>query len=97
MVIANSHVDIVAWRTSRAFVGLEQAIEQVLAHLRARRTGVVDGAEPTGLMTHHLFHDPACWQFCRDMLCATKEHPAVVWLSSREVFVPGLPVSGRSA
>jgi hypothetical protein len=95
MVIANSHVDIVAWRTNRAFVGLENAIEQVLTHLRGRRAGTVDGAEPTGLMTHHLYHDPECWAFCADFARVTKAHPAVNWLDSRETFAPLVPTFDR--
>ena len=43
------------WRGSGGFVGVFAALEQVITHLRQRRTGEADADEPTGLMTHHGF------------------------------------------
>lgn len=97
IVIVNSHVDIVAWRSNQAFVGLDHAIEQVLTHLRARRAKRVDCAEPTGLMTHHLYHDQDCWRFCAEFLRVTKRHPAAIWLDSRQVFQPSPTTFDQSA
>ena len=84
----NVHVDIIHWQGTPHFVGLEGALEQVVTHLRQRRTGEVDGDEPTGLMTHHGFHDEDCWHFIDDFLRHTRAHPAVRWLDAKGAFWP---------
>jgi hypothetical protein len=84
----NVHVDIVDWAGHRGFVGEPAALGQVVAHLRQRRQGEVDEEEPTGLMTHHLFHDEGCWWFVEELLRRSSAHPAVRWLSAQEAFWP---------
>lgn len=84
----NVHVDIIDWQGSGGFMGDDAALAQFVGHLAARRHGDVDGNEPTGLMTHHLFHDPGCWRFIADLLAATASHPAARWLYAREAFWP---------
>ena len=63
VVQCNTHVDLIAWRQDRAFIGADRAIERTVAHLRARREGHVDSVEPTGILTHHLDFDDAAWAF----------------------------------
>ena len=84
----NVHVDIMDWHGGCGFVGDGNALDQVLRHLVARRTDAADPAEPTGLMTHHLYHDKGCWQFMEAFLRQTRAHPAVRWLDARDAFWP---------
>ncbi len=84
--VANTHADIVAWKTSRGFVGLEKILLELIGHLRARRTGVADVGEPTGLLTHHLVHDEGCWTFIEALLARTTGASAVCWLAPPQVF-----------
>jgi hypothetical protein len=84
----NVHVDIVDWDGSRGFMGEDAALDQFVRHLAARRRGEVDADEPTGLMTHHLYHDEGCWWFVGEVLRRTRSHPAVRWLDGREAFWP---------
>lgn len=81
----NVHVDIMNWQTRR-FAGDDAALGQVLAHLKARRAGTADAGEPTGVMTHHAFHDEEAWAFIAALLRATRLHPAVHWLTAAEAF-----------
>ncbi len=83
----NVHVDIMNWQTRR-FAGDEAALAQLLTHLRARRLGEADASEPTGVMTHHAFHDEDCWTFIAALATATRSHPAARWLSAPEAFTP---------
>jgi hypothetical protein len=83
---ANTHADIIAWRMTRGFVGVERVLTDLVDHLAARRLGSADAAEPTGLLTHHLVHDEACWSFLGDLFARTADHPAVRWLSPQHVF-----------
>ncbi len=56
-------VDVIDWRGSRGFVGLEAALGRLVWHLAARRQGQAEADMPTGILTHHLVHDTATWRF----------------------------------
>lgn len=83
----NVHVDIMDWQGG-GFAGDGRAVGQVLDHLAARRRGEADPDEPTGLMTHHGYHDEDCWGFIEALLRTTHAHPAARWLPTREAFWP---------
>ncbi|MEO8305139.1 MAG: polysaccharide deacetylase family protein [Betaproteobacteria bacterium] len=85
LVQCNTHVDLIAWRSNRAFVGTDAAIECLLLHLRARRNESVDAIEPTGILTHHLDMDAAGWRFMPDLLERTRKGGAL-WLDVQAVF-----------
>lgn len=95
----NTHVDPIAWRRGRAFIGEDEAAARLAAHLKLRRQRRVDPAEPTGLLTHHLDFDAAAWRFVESVLARTRAHPAVSWLSAAAAFghTGGTAISGRSA
>jgi hypothetical protein len=84
----NVHVDIMDWQGTRGFMGVSRTLDQVLAHLRLRRSGGADPDEPTGLMTHHSYHDEDSWRFIGDFLDRTLNHSAVRWLSPAQAFWP---------
>jgi hypothetical protein len=79
--VINTHIDIVDWRGGRGFVGVRQALRAAIGHLAAKRTGVADHAEPTGLLTHHRDHDEACWSFIAAFAGAIDAHAAARWVS----------------
>jgi hypothetical protein len=81
----NTHADLAAWPGGR-FIGSANALGLVVAHLAARRTGRVDAAEPTGLLTHHLVMDRDTEIFIARLLVLTREHRAVRWLGAAEAF-----------
>lgn len=83
----NTQIDVIDWRGSRGFVGVEPALGRLVAHLAARRQGLVDPGIPTGILTHHLVHDTATWRFLdnlQDWLAQRGEldvfqDPEVLW------------------
>jgi hypothetical protein len=87
---ANIHVDLVDWPGGRGFVGADLALDRLVAHLRGRRLGFFDRAEPTGMMTHHRVQDRAAEKFLAGLLKLTRAHPAARWLAAGEVFAPGI-------
>jgi hypothetical protein len=89
---ANVHVDLVAWRGDRGFVGEPAALSGLVGHLRARRTGLADADEPTGILTHHLVQDRATGDFLGRLLALTRAHRAARWLDAAEVFAPALGI-----
>jgi hypothetical protein len=87
---ANIHVDLVDWSGGRGFIGEDMALDRLVGHLRGRRLGFFDRAEPTGMMTHHRVQDRAAEKFLARLLKLTLAHPAARWLAAGEVFAPGI-------
>lgn len=82
----NTHVDIIAWRANRAFVGEDLALGAATKHLAAKRMDVADAQEATGWLTHHAVHDEATWTFLERLFESTRGLPAVVWRQPEELF-----------
>jgi hypothetical protein len=82
----NTHVDIVAWRADRAFVGEDQALGAATKHLKAKRIGTADPGEATGWLTHHAVHDEPAWAFLERLFESTRGLPAVAWRRPEELF-----------
>lgn len=78
----NTHIDIIDWRGDRGFTGDTVCLDAAIGHLSDRRTGRCDPDEPTGLLTHHLVHDEACWRFIDRFLAETLRHPAAAWVTT---------------
>ncbi len=57
---------------------------------------LLDACELTGILTHHLVHEPAAWAFLEQLFELTASHPAVQWIAVRDLLSvqrpdPGLP------
>jgi hypothetical protein len=99
VVQVNTHVDPIAWRRDRAFIGEGSALSRLVDHLRARRLAEVDASEPTGILTHHLVFPDAAWDFLDAVFARTRRHAAAAWLDVHALFgATGAPaISFRSA
>ncbi|MFC5358393.1 polysaccharide deacetylase family protein [Azospirillum himalayense] len=86
MMCVNTHIDPVAWKDGKRFLGDAESLGMAVTHLRARRLGAVDAEEPTGLLTHHLAMDGETWAFTARFFTVTRHHPAVRWLSANTLF-----------
>ena len=96
LVQSNVHVDVIAWRDNRAFIGVEAAIDRTVAHLRARREGDADVDEATGLLTHHLDMTEAGWEFVVELVARTRAARAT-WVDVDTAFSDSdAATSGRS-
>ncbi|MDW4499711.1 polysaccharide deacetylase family protein [Sulfitobacter sp. D35] len=69
----NTHVDPIDWRGTRSLVDPERLIRDTARAIDARRTCATDPDEPLGLLTHHLVHDAAIWDFSRALLTTLLE------------------------
>ncbi len=78
----NTHVDIVAWRRGRRFVGEEQALAQAIECLASEG--------PVGWLTHHAVHDAAAWDFLARLFTLQ----GVRWRSAAEAFSYTAPAHG---
>ena len=84
--IVNTHVDIIDWHGARRFAGEVACLSAAVRHLRAKRGGTVDDAEPTGLLTHHLAHDDDCWAFTERFVRTTAAHCGACWCAPDDLF-----------
>ena len=82
----NTHVDIIAWRSSRGFAGENAALTAAARHLAAKRTAAADAGEATGWLSHHAMHDEAAWAFLERLFETTRELPAAAWRRAEELF-----------
>lgn len=70
----NTHVDIVAWRERKQFVGESAALTQAMKSMA--------GEEPVGWLTHHAVHDAAAWEFLERLFTLRD----IRWVSAAEAF-----------
>src|SRR5205823_11509367 len=54
LVAIDVHVDLVAWRGDRGFIGEAAALGGLVGHLRANRLDARASAGPVGILTPHL-------------------------------------------
>ena len=76
----NGQVDPIRWKHGASFRGVATALDLLIAHLVARRTGQVSNDQPTGLITHHLQTDAETWDFV-DTLIARSLAQGARWIS----------------
>ena len=82
----NAHLDPINWRHNGGFIGLYPAIAILIQHLIAKRSGYRDGAEPTGILSHHLVQNEAVWRFLDNLLLFLSQQPAVHFVDAREIW-----------
>lgn len=75
----NTHLDPIDWRGTRSLVAPDRLIAQMALQLADRRSGYADNDEPYGLLTHHLAHDGAIWDFTARLLSRLRNGPTRAW------------------
>ena len=76
--VLNTHVDLIDWHGTGGCRGHAALAGELLSQ--------VSSGEPVGLLTHHLVHDGAAWDFLEKLLALTSRFPCVRWLSAAELI-----------
>lgn len=71
----NTHVDIIDWRGSRGGRPVGALLDEIRDWIAAPPPAI-------GILSHHLVHDAAAWEFLEGFLALTARHPAVEWVSA---------------
>jgi hypothetical protein len=79
----NTHLDPIFWKGNRSLADPDRLIAQIVRHLTDRRLGLADNTEPYGILTHHLVHDAAIWEFTDQVLTRLLAGPAQVWTTKK--------------
>ncbi|NRP22267.1 hypothetical protein LPJGGPFB_05526 [Ensifer adhaerens] len=87
--LVNTHVDVMDWRGTRGCRDHTLIIADIIERIR-QVCGDVEGREDQsggtlGLLTHHLVHDAAVWDFLEKLFTATSGHPACCWRRTRDL------------
>ena len=85
-VAIDCHVDLVAWRDDRGFIGAAAALGGLVGHLRASRLAATDSAGPIGILTHHLIMDGPTVAFLDRLILLTRTHAAARWATAGELL-----------
>lgn len=73
--VVNANVDLMDWHGTRGCRDHGALVAEIVAALeRCFETG-----EPVGILTHHLVHDQAAWNFLTRLFAETNRHSAVSW------------------
>lgn len=89
----NTHLDPVDWHgRGDAAAGAAACLETALDLLAGLRTGRLP-PQALGLLSHHLRHDSAGWDFLGAFLARTAKHPAVRWIDAGAALEIGKPPS----
>ncbi|MGO6736067.1 polysaccharide deacetylase family protein [Rhizobium ruizarguesonis] len=83
MPLLNTHVDVIDWHGTRGGRSEAELVAELVAELRDRFAG---SEEPIGVLTHHLVHDAAAWDFLSALFAVTGGHPSVRWSSTSELL-----------
>lgn len=83
----NAYVDPVRWKEGAQFRGTGKSLGQLVEHLAARRSGLADPDEATGLLTHHLQTDEATWDFLEEL--TQRLAPRTRWLRASDILGQG--------
>jgi hypothetical protein len=78
----NTHVDIIAWREGKRFIGEEQAAQLAMTYFAKQR--------PIGWLTHHAVHDEAAWRFLERLFALRGPR----WVGAAELFPYNRPAHG---
>ncbi len=84
LAVANTHIDPVDWHGSRSLSDPERLIESI-AKLVAITPNGSEGI-PLGLLTHHLVHDEALWNFVMGFCETLAESPNAAWCDPAKLF-----------
>jgi hypothetical protein len=80
------HVDLVAWRGDRGFVGTAAALGGLVGRLRASRQADGAAPPPIGILTHHLIMDGATAAFLDRLTATARGHAAIRWAGAPEML-----------
>jgi hypothetical protein len=79
----NTHLDIFEWKPVRRPIERAEAYACLSSELERR---LAEDPEPLGILTHHLVHEEASWDFLDELFGLTAKHPAVAWPAAGELF-----------
>jgi hypothetical protein len=76
IAMVNTHVDLMNWHGVRGCRPHAELVANLVTELTDRFDG---NDEPIGVLTHHLVHDDAAWDFISRLFEETRNNPGMDW------------------
>lgn len=92
LIQLNAHIDPVDWHGGHSDAGPITALATAVRTLIALRSGAAP-QQTLGLLTHHLRHDIAGWDFVSRFLDYVTRHRAARWVGLDEALAFGRPAA----
>ena len=80
--LINTHVDVMDWHGTRGGRDPRTLAMEIAARMRV----MFDQGGTMGLLTHHLVHDDAVWDFMTALFQATANHPGCRWTPVADIL-----------
>ena len=81
LAVLNPDIDPIDWHGTRSLHDPDRLWHDLTqAVMRA-----IDQDRPIGILTHHLDHDAAIWDFLREVMAQT-DHPACCWVAPDQIL-----------
>jgi len=71
--LINTHVDPIDWHGTRSARPITVLLDEMAVAVKA--------GGPVGVLTHHLVHDAAIWEFLAQLFAMTRGHPGCRWVA----------------
>lgn len=86
LTCVNTHIDVIDWRGTRRFIGIDAVRAAIIRHLAAVRAGAADAEEPCGLLTHHLIMVEQDWHALGALAAELHAHEAARLCAPSDCF-----------
>lgn len=86
---ADAALDVIDWRGTRSLRDPASLIAALATHAETGADTVL------GLLTHHLAHDEAVWDFLEKVL-PVLDHPVIRWCDPRDLFPEAVDATGTA-
>ena len=80
--LINTHVDVMDWHGTRGGRDPRALAVEIVARLQF----MFDRGGTMGLLTHHLVHDQAVWDFMNALFKVTRDHPGCRWTPVADIL-----------
>jgi hypothetical protein len=91
LTVMNTHVDVMDWQGTRGGRDRMVLATETVARLRH----MFDHGGSMGLLTHHLVHDQAVWDFMTAFFKTTTRHPACRWSTVADILRESASLTDR--
>lgn len=78
--VINTHLDIIDWKGTRGCRPHRDLVSELASLINK------GGTSPIGVLTHHLVHDEACWDFLDELAAFVLSCPAIEWATPQAII-----------
>ena len=78
LIVINTQIDVIDWNRNNRCRDEAALVKKLIREIKKCFSSAKD--QKVGIVTHHLYHDEAAWEFLEKLLSETRRHSAVRWM-----------------